>query len=209
MILKFKEGSGIHIKKKNRGKFTEYCGGKVTNECIQKGKSSSNPAIRKRATFAANARKWKHQQGGTFSNFLTSDKGQMTLSTLSNTIGDITSTIQQNKALKAQQEALKSQYKLEKQQLIANAKQQAFLDAQNSYQQQKAAFDSGNTYIQPSKIVSQYQAYQQNMPDLAQLDSNYQSQQQNINNQKNQLAGNVLSKTFNTIGNTAIQFLKK
>lgn len=30
----FKKGSGIHIKKKNRGKFTEYCGGKVTDECI-------------------------------------------------------------------------------------------------------------------------------------------------------------------------------
>ena len=64
-ILEFlKNGSGIHIKKKNRGKFTSYCGGKVTDECIQKGKHSSNPAIRKRATFAANARKWKHKDGG-------------------------------------------------------------------------------------------------------------------------------------------------
>ena len=27
-----KKGSGIYIKKKNRGKFTEYCGGKVTDE---------------------------------------------------------------------------------------------------------------------------------------------------------------------------------
>ena len=64
-VLEFlKNGSGIHIKKKNRGKFTSYCGGKVTDECIQKGKNSSNPAIRKRATFAANARKWKHKEGG-------------------------------------------------------------------------------------------------------------------------------------------------
>jgi hypothetical protein len=31
LIPRFKNGgSGIHIKKKNRGKFTEYCGGKVT-----------------------------------------------------------------------------------------------------------------------------------------------------------------------------------
>ena len=50
----------IHIKKENRGKFTDYCGGKVTSECISKGKNSPNPAIRKRATFAANARKWNH-----------------------------------------------------------------------------------------------------------------------------------------------------
>lgn len=50
----------IHIKKENRGKFTDYCGDKVTSECISKGKNSPNPAIRKRATFAANARKWNH-----------------------------------------------------------------------------------------------------------------------------------------------------
>lgn len=60
----FKEGGGIHIKKENRGKFTEYCGGKVTSECIARGKRSSSPTIRKRATFAANARKWKHDDGG-------------------------------------------------------------------------------------------------------------------------------------------------
>lgn len=59
-----KKGGGIHIKKENRGKFTSYCGGKVTSECIARGKNSPNPAIRKRATFAANARKWKHQRGG-------------------------------------------------------------------------------------------------------------------------------------------------
>jgi hypothetical protein len=29
-----KKGSKIHIKEKNKGKFTSYCGGKVTNECI-------------------------------------------------------------------------------------------------------------------------------------------------------------------------------
>lgn len=60
----FKKGGRIHIKKKNRGKFTEYCGGKVTEECIAKGKKSKDPKIRKRATFAANARKWKHENGG-------------------------------------------------------------------------------------------------------------------------------------------------
>lgn len=56
----FKKGgkNKIHIKKQNRGKFTEYCGGTVTNECIRKGKNSSDPKIRKRATFAANVRKW-------------------------------------------------------------------------------------------------------------------------------------------------------
>lgn len=60
----FKEGGGIHIKKENRGKFTEYCGGKVTSECIVRGKRSSSPTIRKRAVFAQNARKFKHADGG-------------------------------------------------------------------------------------------------------------------------------------------------
>ena len=99
----FKKGGGIHIKEKNKGKFTSYCGGKVTDECIQKGKNSSNPAIRKRATFAANARKWKHKEGGkidflslggwfknTFNNvssFLGSDKGKSALSLVGGAIG--------------------------------------------------------------------------------------------------------------------------
>ena len=63
----FKNGNKIKIKKKNRGKFTEYCNGKVTSECIQRGKNSPDPKIRKRATFAANSRKWKHQHGGVLS----------------------------------------------------------------------------------------------------------------------------------------------
>ena len=64
LMNEYKDGGGIHIKKKNRGKFTAYCGGKVTSECIARGKRSSSPTIRKRATFAANARKWKHADGG-------------------------------------------------------------------------------------------------------------------------------------------------
>lgn len=60
----FKKGNKIYIKKANRGKFTDYCRGKVTQKCINRGKNSPNPKIRKRATFAANVRKWKHQNGG-------------------------------------------------------------------------------------------------------------------------------------------------
>lgn len=62
-VLILKKG-GIHIKKKNRGKFTEYCGGKVTEECIARGKRSKNPLTRKRANFASVSRKWKHENGG-------------------------------------------------------------------------------------------------------------------------------------------------
>lgn len=64
-----KKGSGIHIKKKNRGLFTEYCGGKVTDKCIQKAKKSKNPTLRKRATFAQNSRQWSHLFGGVIIGF--------------------------------------------------------------------------------------------------------------------------------------------
>ena len=64
VIQKFKEyykkGGSIYIKPSRRGSFRRWCGGKVTNECIQKGKNSSNPAIRKKAIFAQNVRRFKH-----------------------------------------------------------------------------------------------------------------------------------------------------
>ena len=67
-----KGGSGIHIKKKNRGKFREYCGGEVTDKCIQKAKKSGNSKLIKRAVFAQNARGWskKHKEGGDISGCL-------------------------------------------------------------------------------------------------------------------------------------------
>ena len=62
--LNYLKKGGIHIKPENKGKFTSYCGGKVTEECIQKGKRSKNPLTRKRATFAANSRAWAKKQSG-------------------------------------------------------------------------------------------------------------------------------------------------
>lgn len=62
MIDYYEKGSKIKIKKKNKGKFTEYCGGNVTSECISRGKNSPDPKIRKRATFAANARLWNKKK---------------------------------------------------------------------------------------------------------------------------------------------------
>ena len=68
-ILQFLKDGGIHIKKKNKGKFTDYCNGKVTQECINRGKHSSNPIIRKRATFADNVRHFKHKLGSKLNKF--------------------------------------------------------------------------------------------------------------------------------------------
>lgn len=62
----FKKGGGIHIKEKNKGSFTKYCKGKVTQECIDKAKKSGNKKLIKKAVFAENSRSWakKHQMGG-------------------------------------------------------------------------------------------------------------------------------------------------
>lgn len=56
----YKKGNKIHIKKSKVGSFTSYCGGKVTQECITKAKNSPSLAIRKKAVFAQNARRWNH-----------------------------------------------------------------------------------------------------------------------------------------------------
>ena len=63
-IVSLKKGNKIHIKESQKGSFTKYCNGKVTNECIQRGKNSPDPKIRKKAVFAENARRWKHALGG-------------------------------------------------------------------------------------------------------------------------------------------------
>jgi hypothetical protein len=55
-INKYKKGK-IFIKKENRGLFTEYCDGKITQKCIDKGKNSTDETTRKRAIFAENAKK--------------------------------------------------------------------------------------------------------------------------------------------------------
>ena len=42
---------------KHPGAFTDYCGGKVTDKCIAKGKSSDDPHVVKMATLAQTFRK--------------------------------------------------------------------------------------------------------------------------------------------------------
>lgn len=56
--------SGIRIKKSNRGKLRASTGtpkGKrIPVSTLRRLKRSKNPTTRRRATFALNARKWKH-----------------------------------------------------------------------------------------------------------------------------------------------------
>lgn len=57
-----KGGHKIHIKKENRGKFTALL--KRTGKTASWYKAHGTPLQKKRATFALNARKWKHSHGG-------------------------------------------------------------------------------------------------------------------------------------------------
>ena len=50
--------SGIHIKESHKGRFTAIK--KKTGKTTAELKKSSNPAVRKMATFAQNASKWHH-----------------------------------------------------------------------------------------------------------------------------------------------------
>ncbi len=63
-----KNGSGIHIKKENRGKFTAAAkrAGKSVQEYARSVLNNPNatPLQKKRANFARNSKKWKHQEGG-------------------------------------------------------------------------------------------------------------------------------------------------
>ena len=43
------------------GAFTQYCGGKVTDACIERALNSNNETLRRRAQFAKNVRR---QEGG-------------------------------------------------------------------------------------------------------------------------------------------------
>lgn len=53
------------IKKRGtEGSFRKYCGGKVTEECIERGLNSKDPKIRKKAALAKAFMKAKHELGG-------------------------------------------------------------------------------------------------------------------------------------------------
>ena len=69
LLPRYKKGHKIHIKKKNRGKFTASA--KRAGQSVQEHARSvlnnpnATPLQKKRANFARNAAKWKHQDGGT------------------------------------------------------------------------------------------------------------------------------------------------
>ena len=212
MLDFLKNGSGIHIKEKNKGKFTSYCGGKVTDECIQKGKNSSNPAIRKRATFAANARKWKHKDGGVLYIFQEGGKTSwwnkainfMNNSGLGEVALNALSTYTQNKQIGTSSDVAKAQVDKDKasriQQANLAAEQEANDIQQNNVNPENPNAMSGDivkNFIK-NKLLSQKMALinQESNQEKAEID--WQTQQLKNQNTTNMWAG---------IGSTLMQGL--
>lgn len=61
-VAQYKMGGPIHIKPENRGKFTALK--ERTGHSASWFKEHGTPSQKKMATFALNARKWKHSDGG-------------------------------------------------------------------------------------------------------------------------------------------------
>ena len=197
MLEILKNGSGIHIKEKNKGSFTRWCGGNVTSECIQRGKNSSNPKIRKKATFADNARHFKHRLGGNIEklqqgnkvswwskvgNFINSDTGKALISTGTSLL----KTNAENKQLEAEADAQKAQNEYDWEETMRQIQAQNQQEANQMYQQWAQAYQSGSTTDQPSDIVAKHLGYKRYSQNLT-------SQQYNLKNQNAAIDAQVKS----------------
>lgn len=143
MLEFLKNGSGIHIKESQKGTFTKYCGGNVTDECIKKGKNSPNPKIRKKATFADNARHFKHQQGGIIKSQEGSkvNWGELAVNTGTNLL----STISKNKQTSYNAQAKKAQNQINYDSFIQEATNNAIQKTNQLKEQWKQSYLNGDT----------------------------------------------------------------
>lgn len=201
-MFKFKKGNKIHIKKANRGKFTDYCGGEVTNECIQRGKHSSNPAVRKRATFAQNARRWKHKLGGV----IKADNGTKFtindgLALGSQLIGNAVNSIQQNKAIDSQIKANKAQNKYLQSQIWNNSLSKAKDFYTKQFEEKQKKFNSGESLDNPSQIVAAHSAWDMASKNANNQISNLNNQLQLDNQQLQQQKKSILGSSLGIAGN--------
>ncbi len=143
MLEFLKNGSGIHIKESQKGTFTRYCGGNVTDECIKRGKNSPNPKIRKKATFAANARKWKHQQGGIIKSQEGSKVNWGELAVNAGT--NLLSTISKNKQVSYDTQAKKAQNQIDYDQFVQATVNNAIQKMNEARDQWRQSYLNGDT----------------------------------------------------------------
>lgn len=192
-MYKFKKGNKIHIKESQKGSFTKYCKGKVTEECIQKGKNSPNPKIRKKATFAANVRKWKHQEGG---NIISSEG----VDALAGIAGNLFGRISANKAIKKKRNAINAQSAYAKNAARSQVMGQAQESENQKAVQQLQQFNENSDNGRPSEIVSQTNAYNNAMKILPsyynQIDQETNAQLAELKALKQQNTANMINGIF-------------
>lgn len=126
----------IKIKPSRRGSFTSYCGGEVTQDCINKAKNSPNKSIRKKAVFAENARKWnKKKFGGIFKaeEGLDTEKLKSITNGASSLMG-LVGTFMKNKQANTYINSMREAQKKQNDALYQQQLNQNFRNAYDSYQ---------------------------------------------------------------------------
>lgn len=222
VVKNFKKGHKIHIKESQKGTFTRWCGGNVTDECIQRGKNSSNPKIRKKAMFAANVRKWKHKDGGIIKaaegtktswisnslgkvgNFLNSDFGKLALNGISSSIfggnSEPSYNVQNNYSDTMTDTAM--QYILQQQQQA-----QALSDLDSTL---KSQYDPQNPHSIDGKIVKDHYKWMALAPQQAQqkeFNNNYKKfLDEQVKQQKTNYITNALTNTLQTGFDLALNY---
>ena len=225
LIFKFK--SGIKIKPSHKGLFTDYCGGNVTNECIQKGKNSSNPAIRKRATFAQNARRWKHKEGGllkfedggkndapstkflskqwfknagdNIGSFLKSDTGKGLLDIGQNILSGYTDYKNASNLLDNQVEQSKASLEQSYQDIMQEALKNRILKQYQLKKQWQQAYQNGETLDNYSDIVAQHIGWDQYSSTLQNAEQQKRQQEALMDQQAKQAKSNALGNLFGSV----------
>lgn len=82
------KGGKIYIKPSHRGRFTSLL--KRTGKSASWFKAHGTPAQKKMATFALNARKWKHEDGGPIHRAISSNKADVVLAAIRKMKSDVT-----------------------------------------------------------------------------------------------------------------------
>lgn len=83
-----KSGGKIYIKPSHRGRFTSLL--KRTGKSASWFKAHGTPAQKKMATFALNARHWKHEDGGPIQRAISSNKADVVLAAIRKMKSDVT-----------------------------------------------------------------------------------------------------------------------
>ena len=158
----------------------------------------------------ANARKWKHKEGGSIEklqqgnkvswwskvgNFINSDAGKALISTGTSLL----KTNAENKQLEAEADAQKAQNEYDWEETMRQIQAQNQQEANQMYQQWAQAYQSGSTTDQPSQIVAQHLGWKKYSEALTSGQQNLKNKNALIDTQTQTQKSNNWGNTFNGI----------